>query len=77
VRKTPLSAILTLKALLLPRQARDKHREKSTQKKRDAFFAGMSNLLGGHVEHGEEILASGKKTPLLFFAPFLRRFNKS
>jgi hypothetical protein len=37
----------------------------------------MSNLLGGHVEHGEEILASGKKTPLLFFAPFLRRFNKS
>jgi hypothetical protein len=40
--KTPLLSHLYIKVIVLPRQARDKHRENS-EKKDDAFFAGSNN----------------------------------
>jgi len=42
VRKTRLFAHLYMRTIILPRQARDKHRE-STQKKRRVFLQGFLN----------------------------------
>jgi hypothetical protein len=50
--------------ILLPRQARDKHREKLTKEMHFLTGKGVSFLTGEHLVNGEVVLEGGAREPL-------------
>jgi hypothetical protein len=70
--KRLLGAIFTLKVIILPRQARDKHREST--RKREAFFAGAAAATDGPERANRSLEALTSAAVGAINASFLPRF---